>query len=227
MTDPTAPPDQQQQDQSDDEESLIPALLAIYALYLLWRSANNGFAGNALTVERALDLRKQVGRALNGIAQRALGEQRTAAGRAGDQLWEYASAATQAGVEAGLQTLAEALLWTDHRTDRGAPSTSDAGGDGVTTPTRESPPTLLARLVAGATVNAAQAAAAGFAGWRTKIWQTRQDNRVRDAHVALQGQEKPMNEPFVTAGHKLQFPHDPTAPIELRANCRCKLRFRR
>jgi hypothetical protein len=226
MTEPV--PADQQQDQSDeDEQSLIPALLAVYALYLLWRSANDGFAGNALTVERALDLNKQVGRILTGIAQRALGSQRTAAGRAGDQLWQHADAAAQAGVAAGLQTLAEALLWTDTRTDRAAPSTSDAGGDGVTTPTREDPPTLLARLVAGATVNAAQMAAADLAGWRTKIWRTRQDNRVRDAHAVLHGQERALNEPFITAGHKLRFPHDPAAPIELRANCRCKLRFRR
>lgn len=218
MTAPEQPEEQQQQD-DEDEQSLVPALLAIYALFLLWRGANSSFSGSVATVERALQLRTTIGPALAAVAQRALGEQRAAAGRSGDELWQHADQAVLVGVDAGLQTLAEALLWTDRHADA---TPADAGG---AVPTRESPPGLLARMVAGTVVNAARMAAADLAGWRTKVWQTRQDNRVRDAHVALHGDRKPLGEPFVTAGHKLMFPHDPAAPIELRANCRCRLRF--
>lgn len=222
MTEPTPPPEQPPpDDQDEDEQSLVPALLAIYAMYLLWRAANGSFAGSAATVERALRLRFAIGPALASLAQRALADQRTTAGRAGDELWQHVDDGVRAGVEVGLQVLAEALLWTDRHP---APSTSDTGG-GV--PTREAPPNLLARMVAGAVVNAARMAVADAAGWRTKVWVTRQDNRVRDAHVSLHGERRPMAEAFVTRGHKLMFPHDPSAPIELRANCRCRLRFMR
>lgn len=223
MTAPAQEPPPEQPAQDEDEQSLIPALLAVYALYLLWRGANAGFSGNAAVIERALQLRSTIGGALVGLAQRAAGQQREGAGRAGDELWEHTDEAVRVGVEVGLQVLAEALLWTDGHTD-GRPATSDAGG---TLPTREDPPTLLARMVAGAVANATRMAAADAAGWRTKVWRTRADTRVRDAHVALHNEERPIGEPFVTAGHKLQFPHDPSAPIELRANCRCRLDFRR
>ena len=227
MTEPTPPPEQPPPSEpQEDEGSLIPALLAIYALYLLWRGANRGFAGNALTVERALKLRATIGPALIALAQRALAQQREAAGRAGDALWEHSEVAARAGVEAGLTTLAEALLWTDrHIGDQ--PTTSDAGADGTSVPTRSDPPTLLARLVAGTVANAARMAAADLAGWRSKIWMTRADNRVRDAHAFLHGEIRPLAEPFVTAGHKLRYPHDPSAPLSLRANCRCWLLFAR
>lgn len=230
MTEPAAPPEQQPPpDEPQEEDSaLIPALLAIYALYLLWRGANTGFRGNALDVARALRLRETIGGALIGVAQRALADQRSAAGRAGDELWEHADAAARAGAEAGLQVLAEALLWTDSHT-MGDPTTGDAGvvpGE-AKVPTRSDPPTLLARMVAGATENAARLTAAGLAGWSLKIWQTRLDDRVRHAHMHLQGEVRPLGEGFETAGHKLMFPHDPSAPIELRAGCRCWLRFRR
>ena len=162
------------------------------------------------------------------MAQRALADQRSAAGRPGDELWDHADAAARAGAEAGLQVLAEALLWTDSHT-LGDPATADSipmpGESQV--PTRSDPPTLLARMVAGATENAARLTAAGLAGWSTKIWFTRADARVREAHMVLHGDARPLGEAFVTDGHKLMFPHDPSAPIESRANCRCYLRFRR
>ena len=219
------PPDQPSQD-DEDEQSLVPALLVVFALYLLWRGSHEGFRGSTASVERALNLRGTIGGALAALASRALGRQRQLAGRAGDELWAHAPAAVQAGVDAGITALAEALLWSD-RHGGPSPTTADHGRPGTTVPTQSKPPDFLARLVAGATVNAAQTSAAVAAGWRTKTWQTRRDNRVRDAHVLLQGQQRPLGEPFVTGGHKLQYPHDPAAPIELRANCRCWLHFGR
>lgn len=222
----TQPQDAQQPPPPDDDgSSLIPALLTVYALYLAWRGAHAGFRGNALQVRRALNLDVHIGPSMAMVASRALGYQRDRAGRAGDALWTHADAAVRAAVNVGLDVLAEALLWTDTHT-HGDPSTADSG-DAVpgeaTVPTGASPPDLLAGMVATAVVNAAMLAAAAWAGWSSKTWQTRQDSRVRDAHRTLQGETVPLGEPFVTAGHKLQFPGDPSAPVGLRARCRCWL----
>lgn len=226
MTDPQQPPEQSQQDQ--DEQRLVPALLTVYALYLAWRGANQGFAGNALDVARVLNLRQLVGPALVDVAQRALAAQRQSAGRAGDAFWAHAAGAAQTAAQAGLTVLAEALLWTDSHT-QGDPSTSDVGGaqGEATIPTREDPPDLLAQMVVTAVVNVARLAAADLAGWSTKTWQTRQDDRVRDSHVLLQGQTAALDEPFISGIDKLQFPGDPAAPMRQRAGCRCWLRFAR
>lgn len=225
MTEPAPPTQEPPQD--EDEASLLPALLAAHAAYLAWRGAHSSFQGHVLTVIRDLSLPAMVGNQLLHIAARALDRQRQAAGRNGDQLWEHAAVAEQQAAEVGLHTLAEALLWTDSHT-RGDPSTSDSGdaqrGE-ATVPTAADPPFLLAGMVATAVANAAQTIAATLAGWATKTWVTRGDERVRLAHARLQGTTVLLHEPFVTGGHKLQYPGDPSAPIGLRANCRCSLTF--
>lgn len=229
MTEPAQPPSEQPPPPEEDESSLVPALLAIYALYLLWRGAYSGFRGSVTTVRRALDLDRMIGGALAGVAQRALDRQREQAGRAGDGLWEHAPAAVRDAVETGLDVLAEALLWTDQHV-HGDPATADSGdadpGE-ATVPTGEDPPDLLARMLSTAVSNAATLAAADLAGWSRKVWNTRGDDRVRDTHQLLRAQTRPISEPFVVRGHKLRFPGDPAAPIELRANCRCWLTYTR
>lgn len=56
----------------------------------------------------------------------------------------------------------------------------------------------------------------------TEQWHTAEDNRVRDSHDTMDGQEIAMGEMFVTgAGNQIAFPHDPGAPIEETAGCRC------
>jgi hypothetical protein len=56
----------------------------------------------------------------------------------------------------------------------------------------------------------------------TFIWHTASDDRVRDAHVPMDGQEVAMGEMFIDGdGNALEFPGDPNAPIETTANCRC------
>ena len=55
-----------------------------------------------------------------------------------------------------------------------------------------------------------------------RTWHTARDARVRDSHVAMEGQRHPGLEPFTSGlGNRLRFPGDPLAPIEDRIQCRC------
>ncbi|MFF3096813.1 phage minor head protein [Streptomyces cyaneofuscatus] len=56
-----------------------------------------------------------------------------------------------------------------------------------------------------------------------KQWITRRDTRVRDAHAAVNGQLRLLDEPFTVAGVEMAAPLDPTAPASLVVNCRCVL----
>ncbi|MGA5497708.1 ADP-ribosyltransferase [Streptomyces cinereoruber] len=56
-----------------------------------------------------------------------------------------------------------------------------------------------------------------------KQWVTRHDNRVRTEHSRVDGQLRPLGEPFTVAGVAMQTPGDPTAPAGLVINCRCRL----
>lgn len=59
-----------------------------------------------------------------------------------------------------------------------------------------------------------------------KTWRTRNDARVRVTHGAMEGETRPIAEPFVTIeGDTLAYPGDPTAPIRSTANCRCRLSY--
>lgn len=228
MTEPAQPPPVEPQPPEEDGSALVPALLAVYALYLLWRGAHSGFRAGAAQVRRALGLDRMIGGALAGVAARAIGWQRDQSGRPGDDLLMPTPQAIRNAVEVGLEVLSEALLWTDRHTT-GDPSTADSGatsGD-ATVPTGENPPEMLARMLATAVSNAAGLAAADQAGWTRKVWRTREDSRVRDAHRLLHRKERPIREPFEVHGHKLRFPGDPAAPMELRANCRCWLTLAR
>ena len=52
-----------------------------------------------------------------------------------------------------------------------------------------------------------------------KKWLATLDQRTRDTHQALDGQEQPIDEPFVVDGMKIDYPGDPFAPPELVYNC--------
>jgi hypothetical protein len=220
------PPPPEQTDPEEDESLLLPALLLAYVVYRTWRGSHDSIPLGWRQVVRLLKLRDLIGRALAMVAARALERERVAAGRAGDELWMHTDVAVLAGVDAGLQAIAEALIWNDHHGpgSGGAASQSRSGTD---TFIPDSAPTLLANLAAGAAMNGAVFAAASAAGWTGKRWITQQDNRVRDTHVALgKGKAVPLNQMFVSpSGSRLRFPRDPRAPLAERANCRCSLRI--
>lgn len=58
-----------------------------------------------------------------------------------------------------------------------------------------------------------------------KKWLSAHDDKVRDTHAALDGQERPVNEPFEIDGMTIDHPGDPSAPPELVYNCRCTLTY--
>lgn len=60
-----------------------------------------------------------------------------------------------------------------------------------------------------------------------RTWNSTRDERVRDHHAAMQGQKRPLGEPFVDGlGNRLRYPGDPDAPAETVIQCRCTLTFR-
>lgn len=61
----------------------------------------------------------------------------------------------------------------------------------------------------------------------TKIWESVGDSHTRDAHLAADGQEVPISEPFIVDGESLMFPGDPSlgaSPGNL-INCRCGMAY--
>ncbi len=56
----------------------------------------------------------------------------------------------------------------------------------------------------------------------TQIWHTAHDNRVRDTHAVMDGQQQPWGSNFITgSGAQLRFPGDDMGPPEEVINCRC------
>jgi hypothetical protein len=66
---------------------------------------------------------------------------------------------------------------------------------------------------------------AGMTGPLYKVWQTRQDPRVRPAHALAQGQTVPIDGSFSVGGFQMMYPGDPAAPLTLTARCRCVLGY--
>jgi HK97 family phage portal protein len=54
-----------------------------------------------------------------------------------------------------------------------------------------------------------------------KTWVSVQDERTREDHANADGQTVPRDQPFDIGGFPMDAPGDPTAPVELVANCRC------
>lgn len=58
-----------------------------------------------------------------------------------------------------------------------------------------------------------------------KVWIATPDNRVRNWHLSLDGQERDVDEPFTDGlGNDLDYPGDPSAPPNTVYNCRCSMR---
>jgi hypothetical protein len=234
----TAEPTQQPSDQTqsppvdspppDEDSALLPAILAAYAAYLAWRAAHNAPPTGWRQVSSAIGLPRLIGAQLRMVAARAFRWQQSVSGRSGDDLWNTVNEAVKAGNEAGIQTIAEALIWTDAHAD-GVPNTQDSAASGETAvPTQSNPPVLLAQMAAQAVVNATIFAASAAAGWTKKVWVSMDDSRVRPTHRALNGTSVPMDAAFRSpSGAKLRFPGDPRAPMDERAGCRCWIRMTR
>ncbi len=57
-----------------------------------------------------------------------------------------------------------------------------------------------------------------------KVWVATPDNRTRDWHMSMDGQEVELHEPFIDGkGYELMYPGDPSAPPETIYNCRCTM----
>lgn len=56
-----------------------------------------------------------------------------------------------------------------------------------------------------------------------KQWSAVNDSRTRDTHKELDGQVKPIDEPFIVDGMKIMEPGDPNADPSLVYNCRCSI----
>lgn len=52
-------------------------------------------------------------------------------------------------------------------------------------------------------------------------WMDAGDRRVRDLHVLLDGQRRPVDKPFEVEGYVIMYPGDPGARPEMVYNCRC------
>lgn len=81
------------------------------------------------------------------------------------------------------------------------------------------------RWVQAATLAAGVATERADGASREKVWMSRDDALVRPAHVAADGQRRPLLRPFIVAGFPMMYPADPAAPVELVANCRCWMRI--
>lgn len=83
---------------------------------------------------------------------------------------------------------------------------------------------LIGENLSRMAVNLGVFAVAEQVGGIEGIWVTRQDNRVRDSHTDMHGQRRMLGDPFLSGnGNSLLHPHDPNAPIDETANCRCSL----
>lgn len=60
-----------------------------------------------------------------------------------------------------------------------------------------------------------------------RVWRSTKDHRTRDTHRSLDGQERGLDEPFVSpSGARLMYPGDPDAPAAEVVNCRCVVELR-
>jgi hypothetical protein len=82
---------------------------------------------------------------------------------------------------------------------------------------------MLARTDLNGLSNGGSVMAAKVAGVETKTWLTAHDERVREEHVAADGQTVPIDQPFQVCGEQLQYPGDPAGSDGCTANCRCSV----
>ena len=84
---------------------------------------------------------------------------------------------------------------------------------------------VIAENEAWTAYNTGSFLAAKSVGAFKKTWISERDKNVRPEHAALDGQTVPIGEPFAVMGESIKYPGDPSAPLHLTINCRCKVRF--
>jgi hypothetical protein len=84
---------------------------------------------------------------------------------------------------------------------------------------------LIAEHETQTAFNAGTFFASEKSGSLNKTWLTRRDGSVRTAHQSLDGRTVPVGKGFSVDGNTLRFPGDPSAPLNLTMNCRCRLKF--
>ena len=95
---------------------------------------------------------------------------------------------------------------------------------GTGTPERAARMGHVAATLVTTVTSKLQATLAASLGYRSRVWRTRLDHRVRDEHLALEGQRRSLTEPWQTPdGFVLRYPGDRKAPPHLWINCRCRL----
>ncbi len=88
--------------------------------------------------------------------------------------------------------------------------------------------TTIARTeVVGASNVAAMEAARSSGLTLNKVWLATGDNRTRPDHLEADGQEVPMDQPFVVGDEELMQPGDPAGSAGEIVNCRCTVYFKR
>lgn len=86
--------------------------------------------------------------------------------------------------------------------------------------------TVIARTEVISTSNLASIAQARSAGVPLeKQWMATDDSRTRPTHVLADGQQVPLDEPFIVGGFPLDVPGDPAGPPQETIQCRCSIGF--
>lgn len=84
-----------------------------------------------------------------------------------------------------------------------------------------------AELISRTETNSAMSAGAFSAlrdeGAGMKAWLASPGGRTRPEHAAADGQEVPIDQPFIVGGEELMFPGDPSGSAAMICNCRCSL----
>lgn len=83
--------------------------------------------------------------------------------------------------------------------------------------------TLIARTESTGVANYGAQMALTAEGAKRKMWVATGDTRTRPTHSDADGQEVGLSSPFVVGGAMLQFPGDPTGPIQEVGACRCTM----
>ena len=86
---------------------------------------------------------------------------------------------------------------------------------------------LLAEEEANTAINHAEFEEAVSDGYQYKTWNTMQDERVREAHVAMEGVTVPISMPFEVGDCLMNYPRDESlgATPDLICGCRCSVSY--